>query len=269
MKSLPRLIVLLGPTASGKTALAVRLAAKLNAEIISADSRQVYKGMDIGTGKDLSEYILEGKPIKYHLIDNLEAGEQYTAFYFKQDFFEIYNHPDNLQKTFILCGGTGMYIEALLKNYVFGKNPDDESFQEKDNLAYLTAQKTLSSSEFIVFGLNPPVEIRRKKITQRLKARFQEGMIEEVKALVEKGISYEKLIFYGLEYKFIAHFLMGEIDEKTLFEKLNIAIHQFAKRQMTYFRRMENGLTINWIPDELDMAEKLLFIDKIFHTEVK
>lgn len=283
------LIVILGPTASGKTHLAVQLAHQIDGEIISADSRQVYRGMDIGTGKDLDEYVIEGKKIPYHLIDIIEAGESYHIYQFQQDFQKAYTDILQRGKTPILCGGSGMYLDAVLKGYEFTAVPVDESLREtlleksmEELLDIFEANKNIYAEKsdtstkkrliraieinlFLnqnpdfkitsqpitnatIFGLNPPTEIRRERITKRLIARLENGMILEVEALLNKGISPDKLIFYGLEYKFITQYLMGEISYQIMFEKLNVAIHQFAKRQMTFFRKMENdGLKINWL----------------------
>lgn len=283
------LIVILGPTASGKTHLAVQLAHQIDGEIISADSRQVYRGMDIGTGKDLDEYVIEGKKIPYHLIDIIEAGESYHIYQFQQDFQKAYTDILQRGKTPILCGGSGMYLDAVLKGYEFTAVPVNESLREtlleksmEELLDIFEANKNIYAEKsdtstkkrliraieinlFLnqnpdfkitsqpitnatIFGLNPPTEIRRERITKRLIARLENGMILEVEALLNKGISPDKLIFYGLEYKFITQYLMGEISYQIMFEKLNVAIHQFAKRQMTFFRKMENdGLKINWL----------------------
>ena len=293
------LIVILGPTASGKTHLAVQLAHQLNGEIISADSRQVYRGMDIGTGKDLKEYAVDNQAIPYHLIDILDAGEQYHIHLFQQDFQRVYQDIVARGKTPILCGGSGMYLEAILKGYEFTAIPIDEDlrlnlleksteelvhiFQENaseyNQKADISTRKRLIRAieinsflhqnpdftiplpnipEFIIFGLNPETESRRISITKRLKYRLEHGMIEEVKALIDKGIPPEKLIFYGLEYKFITQYLTGEINYEVMVERLNVAIHQFAKRQMTYFRKMErDGLKINWLSDKLPLNKKL------------
>ena len=287
------LIVILGPTASGKTHLAVQLADIIDGEIISADSRQVYRGMDIGTGKDLDEFEIQGKKIPHHLIDIIDAGENYHIYQFQQDFQQAYNDIIQRGKTPILCGGSGMYLEAVLKGYEFTAIPIDLPAREKlleksteELLSIFEEHKSIYSDKSdtstkkrliraieinvflknhpdfkikpqnvpkaIIFGLNPSVELRRERITKRLSDRLANGMIAEVQTLLAKGIPAEKLIFYGLEYKFITQYINGEIDYQTMFEKLNVAIHQFAKRQMTYFRKMENnGLTINWLSPEL------------------
>jgi tRNA dimethylallyltransferase len=302
-KTLP-LIVILGPTASGKTHLAVQLANRINGEIISADSRQVYRGMDIGTGKDLEEYIIDNQTIPYHLIDILDAGEQYHIHLFQQDFQQVFGGISSRNKPVILCGGSGMYLEAVLKGFEFTSIPIDEKFREEllqnsteellnifhKNTSEYTQKADISTKKrlvraieiaqflsqnadftihkpnipnSIIFGLNPDIEIRRERINKRLHERLQNGMIEEVKALIDSGINPEKLIFYGLEYKFITQYLTGELDYKTMVERLNIAINQFAKRQMTYFRKMErDGLKINWL-DSKNPLENLLDNEEI------
>lgn len=289
------LIVILGPTASGKTHLATHLAHKIQGEIISADSRQVYRGMNIGTGKDLGEYIVNNQAISYHLIDILDAGEQYNIHQFQQDFQRAFTDISSRNKPTILCGGSGMYLEAVLKGYEYTSIPIDEKLREKliektyeELLCYtetlvriegfnpdLSTKKRLiraiEISQFlsqnpdyviskpiipksIIFGLNPVTEIRRISITNRLHQRLQNGLVEEVKALIDNGIRPDKLIFYGLEYKFITQYLMGNLDYKLMVECLNVAIHQFAKRQMTYFRKMEHdGLKINWLDTRLPL----------------
>lgn len=293
------LIVILGPTASGKTHLATHLAHKIQGEIISADSRQVYRGMNIGTGKDLNEYRINNQTIPYHLIDILAAGEQYHIHQFQQDFQEAFHDISSRNKPAIMCGGSGMYLDAVLKGYEFTAIPKDEKLRE--NLLKKTYEELLiemnnfvrkegfnpdlstkkrliraieinqflaqnpdyqipkqNIPEFIIFGLNPATENRRISITTRLHQRLQNGMIEEVKSLIDSGISPDKLIFYGLEYKFITQYLTGELDYHTMVERLNVAIHQFAKRQMTYFRKMErDGLIINWLDPKLPL-DKLL-----------
>ncbi|MET3126942.1 tRNA dimethylallyltransferase [Arcicella rosea] len=287
------LIVILGPTASGKTHLAVQLAHQIDGEIISADSRQVYRGMDIGTGKDLDEYTIDGKKIPYHLIDIIDAGESYHIYQFQQDFQKAYTDIIQRGKKAILCGGSGMYLDAVLKGYEFTSIPIDLKLREQlleksteellrifeENQSVYSEKSDTSTKKRLIraieinlflknnpafkitpqaipkatiFGLNPTTELRREKITKRLIYRLENGMIEEVQTLLSKGIPAEKLIFYGLEYKFITQYLKEEISYEIMVEKLNIAIHQFAKRQMTYFRKMENdGLKINWLDSNL------------------
>ena len=284
------IIVILGPTASGKTKLAVQWARQLNAEIISADSRQVFKGMDIGTGKDLNEYTNDGQSIKHHLIDIIAAGDDYNVHQFLQDFWHAYHQINDRQKRVILCGGSGMYLQAVLQNFEFAAVPMNEYLREKlskntddelvdifthrpsiysakadvstrkrliraieigDFLQHNPVPKPYQRPEdvsFEVFGIDVLPQTRRERISLRLHERLQNGLIEEVQALIKQGVSPEKLIFYGLEYKFVAQYLTGELDYPTMVERLETAIHQFAKRQMTFFRSMQrNGVPINWI----------------------
>ncbi len=254
------LVCVLGPTASGKTKYAVRLARDLAAlglpaEIISADSRQVYRGMDIGTGKDLSEY----QEIPYHLIDIREAGAQYNVYDFVQDFRVAYADIRARGKVAILCGGTGLYINAVTAGYDFRtikplSMPAGPSARSKGPVcgpqgAASTgiASPTASPQTFII-GTLVDRETRNARIDARLRARLEEGMIEEIRGLLERGVPAETLIGYGLEYKFVTLFLQGELTEQELFEKLSTAIHQFAKRQMTWFRGMErSGAILHWV----------------------
>jgi len=219
-----KMITILGPTACGKTHYATRLAAEIDGEIISADSRQVFRGMDIGTGKDLNEYIVDGKPVPYHLIDILDAGEIYSAFQFVSDFHVAYNDIVSRKKTPIFCGGTGLYLAAILQHYDFQK--DTPNLFPK-----IHCEKILA--------IFPPRNVVRDRTTQRLKTRLNAGLIEEVEGLLKQGVSVERMFIYGLEYKFVTQYLLGEINKNELFEQLNIAIHQFAKRQMTWFRKMQ------------------------------
>lgn len=283
------LIVILGPTAVGKTKLAVALAAKINGEVISADSRQVYQGMDIGTGKDLKEYEVNGAKIPYHLIDIKVAGEEYNLFDFQSDFYQAYEKIiSNKGKTAILCGGTGMYLEAALDKKAMLKVPVDKSLRKQlenenqeelnDRLAKLNAkthnttdlidrertiraieietfkQKNIDESKnspvsnSIIFGVTEEREVLRERIDVRLKDRLEEGLVEEVKALMDSGISAEKLNYYGLEYRFVAQYLSEEIGKEEMYVGLLQAIRKFAKRQMTWYRRMEKrGHEIRWI----------------------
>jgi tRNA dimethylallyltransferase len=292
------LLTILGPTASGKTSLAANVASQINGEVISADSRQVYKQMDIGTGKDLDDYIINGKKIPYHLIDISRPGEKYNVFQYQKDFIEAYGSIKDQDKFPVLCGGSGMYIEAVLSGYQLVEVPPDmelrKKLEEKDiddlievlktkkslhNTTDITHKKrliraieiaihqennTLDKNRYLpalnslIIGIHVERETRREKITNRLNQRLAEGMIEEVKKLLDKGISPEDLIFYGLEYKFITLYLTGKIDYGTMKNKLNIAIHQFAKRQMTWFRKMErSGFKIHWIDAGLSMKDKV------------
>ena len=303
---MPQMITILGPTASGKTPLAAALAYEIGGEIISADSRQVYRRMDIGTGKDLADYTItnnrEPITIPYHLIDIAEPGTKYNLFQYQQDFFDAYNNIIGRGKTPILCGGTGLYIEAVLKGYQLSpvpQNPelrqrlegksleeltqiltelkaktgsnmhnktDVDSCQrairaieiEEYNLHTPTPKRELPPIDSLIIGVNIDREARREKITRRLKARLEEGMIEEVKGLLAEEIPAEDLIYYGLEYKFVTEYLVGKTTYDEMFQRLEIAIHQFAKRQMTWFRGMERrGFTIHWIDALMPMDEKV------------
>jgi tRNA dimethylallyltransferase len=297
---MPKTIVILGPTASGKTRLAVQLARRLNGEIISVDSRQVYRNMDIGTGKDLVEYQFDNQPIPYHLINIVAAGSDYNLHQYQHDFSRVL--PEILARGHvpILCGGTGLYLEAVLKGHRYTaipvnqtlraelepKTDDDlrERFRhvpsEYSNLADTSTRKRLiraieiatyltenPSTDFsgpvslpdaVVFGIDLPVDVRRQRITDRLHQRLQNGLIDEVQRLLESGIPAKKLIFYGLEYKFITQYLHGELEYATMTARLETAIHQFAKRQMTFFRKMErDGLRIHWL-DGLEPTDYLV-----------
>ena len=230
------LVCVLGPTASGKTKYAVRLARELAgrglpAEIISADSRQVYRGMDIGTGKDLAEY----QEIPYHLIDICEPGSGYNVYQFKEDFGRAFADIRGRGRVAILCGGTGLYINAVTAGYDFRTSKP------------LSMPKDSSPHSYFI-GTLVDRETRNARIDARLKARLEEGMIYEIRGLLERGVPAETLIAYGLEYKYVTLFLLGELTEQELFEKLSTAIHQFAKRQMTWFRGMErSGVQIHWV----------------------
>ncbi len=281
------LITVLGPTAGGKTSYATKLALQIDGEIISADSRQVYKGMDIGTGKDIDDYYIEDKKILHHLIDIKEAGEKYNVFLFQKDFFKCFENINKKKKTPIMCGGTGMYLEAIIKNYNLVEVPENKELRLKlqnkslDELEKIlislktvhnktefdTAKRAIRAIEIetyhknnakkieeypkinsYVIGIKHDRELQRKRITERLKQRLRQGMIAEVEGLIKNGVSTETLIYYGLEYKFITLYLLNKMTYKEMVEKLNIAIHQFAKRQMTWFRRMEKkGTKINWV----------------------
>lgn len=293
----PTLITILGPTASGKTHFATQLAHQLNGEILSADSRQVYKNMDIGTGKDLSDYSANGIFIPYHLINIRKAGDKYTLFDYQHDFHAAYADILSRKKTPILCGGTGLYIESVLKGYrlldvpenpLLRKKLEEKSLEELTQIlesyhplhnttdtetkkrairaieiADFQAKQSPSSLDFpplesIILGLNIEREARRQKITSRLKTRLDEGMIEEVKNIIASGVAPEDLMYYGLEYKFVTLHVLGKLSFNDMFSQLETAIHQFAKRQMTWFRGMERrGFTIHWIDAQLHMQEKI------------
>jgi tRNA dimethylallyltransferase len=298
------MITILGPTASGKTPLAASLAKEIGGEIISADSRQVYRRMDIGTGKDLEDY----GDIPYHLIDIAEPGTKYNLFQYQQDFFDAYNNIIGRGKIPILCGGTGLYIEAVLKGYQLSpvpQNPElrkrledktlDELTQmlvelkqqngsnmhnktdvdscqrairaieiETYNLQHPVPRRELPPVDSVIIGVNIDREARRQKITNRLKARLEGGMVDEVRSLLNEGIPAEDLIYYGLEYKFVTEYVIGQTTYDEMFQRLEIAIHQFAKRQMTWFRGMERrGFTIHWIDALLPMEEKVKAIIQI------
>jgi tRNA dimethylallyltransferase len=296
------LIVIIGPTASGKTKLAANLAFRLDSEIISADSRQVYRGMNIGTGKDLDEYIVEGKQINYHLIDILNAGEKYNVAAFQNDFKTAFETIHQKNKTPILCGGTGMYVDAVLKNYQQTQIPINQDFRNQLELLskeeLIVKLNSLSKNEDfsfdlssnkriiraieilnlhpnldlktknyihnpIVFCLTLPAEIRQAKILKRLDFRLKNGLIEEVENLLKNGVSAENLIYYGLEYQSVTEYLVGKFGFEEMKEKLFFAIRQYAKRQMTYFRGMERkGQKINWLNAENSVEENIEIIIK-------
>ena len=294
------LITILGPTASGKTDLAAHLAARLgNAEIISADSRQVYRGMDIGTGKDLADYVVDGVQIPYHLIDILDAGEKYNLFQYQQDFWAAYNDVVARGKMPILCGGTGLYIESVLKSYKMVPVPENVELRKRlegHSLEELTSilqtykqlhnttdidtakrairaieiqeyykEQKIEEKEFpkvrsLTIGVGIDRDMRRQKISHRLRKRLDEGMVEEIRELL-KTVPAENLLYYGLEYKFVTLYCLGELSYDEMVRQLEIAIHQFAKRQMTWFRGMEErrGIPINWIDAALPMDAKVDF----------
>ena len=291
------IITILGPTASGKTSFAANLATNLNAEIISGDSRQVYRGMDIGTGKDLKDYIVGQRMIPYHLIDIVDAGYEYNIFEYQKDFYKVFNEIKDRRKIPILCGGSGMYIESILNGYKLIQVPENKvlrdelekikteklvkilsSYGSLHNISDISDRKRLIRAieiqqfnktnkdiqtklpaiKSIVFGIDLERDEVRNRITKRLKTRLQEGMIEEVKELMRKGLSSEQIKFYGLEYKFLTSYIMDEFSYDEMFRQLNTAIHQFAKRQMTWFRRMEKkGFKINWIDGKLNLETKI------------
>ena len=297
-----QLITILGPTASGKTALAARLAYELDGEIISGDSRQVYRGMTIGTGKDLDDYIVDGHAIPYHLIDICEPGEKYNIFQYQQDFLRAWRGVQSRGKWPILCGGSGLYIESVLRGYALSpveQNPELRRSLERKSLDELTRillnlkartgstmhnttdvdtpQRAIRAIEIETFNAEHPTQPRqmeapdslvvgvaidrderRRKITARLRRRLDEGMVDEIRGLLAKGIKAEDLIYYGLEYKYVTLYAIGQLSYEEMFRQLEIAIHQFAKRQMTWFRGMERrGCRIHWIDAASSMEDKL------------
>ena len=300
------LITILGPTASGKTPLAAALADRLGTEIISGDSRQVYRRMDLGTGKDLVDYVVDGRPVPYHLIDIVEPGYKYNVFEYQRDFLKAYEEITDKGKLPILCGGTGMYIESVLKGYRLlpvPENPELRASLEGKSLEELTdilkrykklhnstdvdtAKRAIRAIEIeeyykqqppeyrefpslksLIIGVDIDRELRREKITRRLQQRLDEGMVEEVRGLLAEGIPAENLIYYGLEYKFLTQYAIGELTYEEMFQQLETAIHQFAKRQMTWFRGMERrGFTIHWLDATIPMDEKLEQIINLINT---
>ena len=302
------MITILGPTASGKTDIATHLAAELSAEIISADSRQVYRRMDIGTGKDLADYVVDGKRVPYHLIDIVEPGTKYNLFEYQRDFLEAYNDIRSRGKNVILCGGTGLYIESVLKGYRLIPVPENKELRHKlegkslleltsilerlkaENnsnmhnstdvdtskrairaieieMAYKEAhieERTFPKIDNVIIGVGIDRDLRRMKITRRVDQRLQDGMVDEVKSLLDSGIPADDLIYYGLEYKFVTEYILGKSTFEEMHRSLEIAIHQFAKRQMTWFRGMERrGFTIHWIDAADSMEEKINEIKKV------
>ena len=300
------LITILGPTASGKTPLAAALADKLQTEIISADSRQVYRRMDLGTGKDLADYAVNGHAIPFHLIDIVEPGTKYNVFEYQRDFLKAYQEVAAKGKLPILCGGTGMYLESVLKGYRLLPVPENPALRaslEGKSLEELTAllasykklhnstdvdtpkrairaieieeyykQQPVEHGEFpqlnsLIIGVDIDRELRREKITRRLKQRLEEGMIDEVRNLLAEGIAPEDLIYYGLEYKYLTLHATGQLTFEEMFLQLETAIHQFAKRQMTWFRGMERrGFTIHWLDATLPTEEKVEKIEQLLNT---
>lgn len=250
MEQLP-ILTILGPTACGKTTLAAHLAADIDGEIISADSRQVYRRMDIGTGKDLADYTVEGREIPYHLIDIAEPGTRYSVYQFQHDFHEAYTDIKSRGKTPILCGGTGLYIESVIRGYEFDG-------------------RVMPSMNSLNIGLKIDREERRRKISARLRSRLAEGMVDEVKGLIDSGVPTAALIRYGLEYKYVTLYLLGELEYEEMVRLLEIAIHQFAKRQMTWFRGMEErrNIPIKWIECTLPIAERIKTVKELWQKQI-
>ena len=301
------LITILGPTASGKTPLAAALAVQLHAEIISGDSRQVYRRMDLGTGKDLADYVVDGYRVPYHLIDIAEPGYKYNVFEFQRDFLKAYEDMRSRGLLPVLCGGTGMYLESVLKGYRLLPVPENLELREKlagkslEELTAIlasykklhnttdvdTAKRAIRAIEIEEYYLHQPVEarefpdirsliigvdidrdLRREKISRRLKQRLDEGMVDEVRALIDGGIHPDDLIYYGLEYKYLTLYVTGQMTYDEMYHQLEIAIHQFAKRQMTWFRGMERrGFTIHWIDATRPMEEKVNEIIGLLNKE--
>jgi tRNA dimethylallyltransferase len=290
------LVAVLGHTAAGKTAFAAHLSHRIGGEIISADSRQVYQGMDIGTGKDYEDYLVGDRRVPVHLIDILEAGYEYNVYLFKQDFLKVYTDITERDLLPVMCGGTGLYIESVLRDYRLLNVPlnqglrDDlekKSYEELEEILRLygplhnitdtvNRKRMIRAIEIAKFhatrpegsgqerDLNPLVlgirferNVRRERITCRLKERMEQGMVEEVEVLLSKGVTPEKLDYYGLEYRYVSKYILNELSYDDMFKNLNTAIHQFAKRQMTYFRGMERrGIPIHWLDGELTLEEK-------------
>lgn len=296
------LITILGPTASGKTPLAAALASRLHTEIISADSRQVYRGMDLGTGKDLEDYIVDDHAVPYHLIDIADPGYKYNVFEYQRDFLKAYEDIRQRGMVPIMCGGTGMYLESVLKGYRLlpvPENPELRAQLSNKSLEELTAllstykslhnttdvdtakrairaieieefyqhtpvdERSFPTLKSLIIGVDIDRELRREKITRRLKQRLEQGMVDEVRHLLDSRLKPDDLIYYGLEYKYLTLYVTGQLTYEDMFNQLEIAIHQFAKRQMTWFRGMERrGFTIHWLDARLPMEEKIAFIQQ-------
>ena len=304
-----KMITILGPTASGKTSLAARIAADIDAEIVSADSRQVYRDMDIGTGKDLDDYLVDGHLVPYHLINIVDPGTKYNLFQYQHDFVKAYDDIRARGKNVVMCGGTGLYLESVLKRFRLAPVPENKELRQrlegktlqeltamlvelkKKNGSAMhnttdvdTAQRAIRAIEIetfngehpmesaqvptiesLVIGLDIDREERRRKITQRLKSRLEEGMVDEIRQLLNRGIPAEDLIYYGLEYKYVTEYAIGKLSYDEMFSQLEIAIHQFAKRQMTWFRGMERrGTKIYWIDASKPTDIKIEEIKKLW-----
>ena len=291
------LIVILGPTASSKTSLAAHLASKINGEIISADSRQVYRKLNIGTGKDYSDYMVNGQQVPYHLIDIAEPGSQYNVYEFQKDFVNVFEELNNRQTPALLCGGSGLYVEAVIQGYKLIQVPINQPLRDELELKCLNEMRILLSQfkdlhntsdidntkravraieietyyvshpeidfsypkiNALLLGVKFDRASQRRRITERLNFRLKNGMVEEVENLLKDGITPDQLIYYGLEYKFLTQYITGKLSYDEMFNGLNTAIHQFAKRQMTWFRRMENqGMKIHWFDGYQPIEEKL------------
>ena len=302
------LLTILGPTACGKTAFATRLAYDLGGEILSADSRQVYRGMDIGTGKDLADYTVNGKQIPYHLIDIADAGTKYNVYEFQHDFLEAYNDIVARGATPIMCGGTGLYLESVIRGYRLSPVPQNPELRERlagKSLEELTeilrgykqlhnttdvdsAQRAIRAIEIedyyqhtpldnrefpeidsLVIGLDINRELRREKISRRLRSRLDEGMVDEIRRIIDSGVAPEDLIYYGLEYKFVTMYVIGQLTYEDMVSQLEIAIHQFAKRQMTWFRGMERrGITIHWLSCDIPVEERIEMVKDMWAAKI-
>jgi tRNA dimethylallyltransferase len=300
------LVTVLGHTAAGKTAFAAHLAHELGGEIISADSRQVYRGMDLGTGKDYEDYLVEGRRIPFHLIDILDAGYEYNVYLFKRDFLRVFTDISERGIMPVLCGGTGLYIESVLRNYRLLNVPNDEALraelENKDNeelvdilklhgplhnitdtinrkrliraieIARYQSAEPLDEGEerelnTLVLGIRYDRDTRRERITLRLRERMEAGMVEEVQGLLKAGVTADKLDYYGLEYRYVCKYILKEISYEDMFARLNTAIHQFSKRQMTYFRGMERrGIKIHWLDGQSSMETKIEQARALFHA---
>lgn len=301
------LVVILGPTASGKTAFAAGLANAINGEIISADSRQVYRRMDLGTGKDYQDYIINNRTIPAHLIDIREPGYKYNVYEYQTDFFRVFEEINSRGNFPVMCGGTGLYIEAVLQRFKMIHVPSDPKLRESLKGKSLSELETILSNfrklhnhtdtdtvkrairaieietyyashpeievelpeiKPLIVGVDVSREIRRERITRRLEQRLKEGMIDEVKGLLNEGVNPDDLIYYGLEYKYVTQFLIGQIGFDEMNQLLNIAIHQFAKRQMTWFRRMErNGFKIHWLDAQSQMDERVKIVKQLLQVD--
>ncbi len=300
------LIVILGPTASGKTAFAARLAKAIDGEIISADSRQIYRRMDLGTGKDYDDYIVQGDKVPVHLIDIREPGYKYNVYEYQTDFFKVFEEINNRGKFPVMCGGTGLYIEAVLKRFKMIHVPSDPALRESlkgkslteletilrsfrklhNNTDSDTVKRAIRAIEIetyyashpeievdlpevrpLIIGVEIDRDLRRERITSRLNQRLNEGMIEEVRRLLDEGVCAEDLIYYGLEYKYVTQYLIGKIGYEEMIMELNIAIHQFAKRQMTWFRRMSrNGFPIHWLNAQSDIDKRVEIVKELLNS---
>ena len=303
MNSGYNIVVILGPTASGKTAVAAHLASRIDGEIISADSRQVYKHLNLGTGKDYGDYTVNNRQVPYHLIDIVEPGTQYNVYEYQKHFVPVFEDIKNRGKVPILCGGSGLYIEAVIQGYKLIHVPVNQPLRdelEKKSLEELIAKlatyknihnnsdientkraiRAIEIEEYyvhnpeidlsypemhpVIFGVRYDRATERQRITERLQQRLKAGMEEEVEQLLKNGTTPEQLIYYGLEYKFLTQYIVGEISYDKMFTGLNTAIHQFAKRQMTWFRRMEGqGMKIHWLAGAMPLEEKMTKILKV------